>query len=164
MSLRSNIDSLFMPFKTFNRMFIFATGDRSFHGHPRPLNTTTRTRRSIAMYYYRNGYADHPQETHNGVMYVREKPRRLVCSGTPEHHKSTVFPPCRLFASKEPWCWAKTPVKKPARNWRLGGGARGRGGRKRRGEARASETVRSHLHGHAAHLRNRKGFIQKARP
>ena len=31
-----------------NRMLIFTTGDHTFHGHPMPLNTTSRNRRSIA--------------------------------------------------------------------------------------------------------------------
>lgn len=33
---------------TWGRLVVFTTGDRSFHGHPMPLNTTTRNRRSIA--------------------------------------------------------------------------------------------------------------------
>jgi Rps23 Pro-64 3,4-dihydroxylase Tpa1-like proline 4-hydroxylase len=37
----------------FNRCVIFNTDKRSFHGHPEPLNCPdTRTRRSIAIYYY----------------------------------------------------------------------------------------------------------------
>ena len=85
----------------FNRMFIFATGDRSFHGHPRPLNTTQRTRRSIAMYYYTNGYGELVKERHGSEMYEREPfmPASMVCSGVPEHHKTTVFPACDEFSS-----------------------------------------------------------------
>ena len=37
----------------FNRCVVFNTDKRSFHGHPEPLNCPdTRTRRSIATYYY----------------------------------------------------------------------------------------------------------------
>ena len=37
----------------FNRCVVFNTDKRSFHGHPEPLNCPdTRTRRSIAIYYY----------------------------------------------------------------------------------------------------------------
>jgi Rps23 Pro-64 3,4-dihydroxylase Tpa1-like proline 4-hydroxylase len=36
-----------------NRCVIFATDDRSFHGHPEPLNCPpNRSRRSVAAYYY----------------------------------------------------------------------------------------------------------------
>ena len=84
----------------FNRMFVFATGDRSFHGHPMPLNTSRRTRRSIAMYYYTNGYGKLTTERHGGALYEREPfmPESMVCSGVPAHHKTTVFPACAEFA------------------------------------------------------------------
>lgn len=40
----------------FNRCVIFSTTDFSFHGHPEPLSCPeTRTRKSIALYYYSNG-------------------------------------------------------------------------------------------------------------
>ena len=40
----------------FNRTVIFATTDRSFHGHPRPLACPEgRARRSLSFYYYTNG-------------------------------------------------------------------------------------------------------------
>tara|TARA_Y100000287_G_scaffold143386_1_gene118113 strand:- start:3 stop:521 length:519 start_codon:yes stop_codon:yes gene_type:complete len=44
----------FLPI--FNRMVIFSTTHSSFHGHPEPLNCPeTRSRKSIALYYYSNG-------------------------------------------------------------------------------------------------------------
>lgn len=44
----------------FNRMAIFSTTSKSYHGHPDPLNCPeNRSRKSIAMYYYTNG---RPQE------------------------------------------------------------------------------------------------------
>ena len=37
----------------FNRCVIFATDDKSYHGHPRPLNCPeSSARRSLALYYY----------------------------------------------------------------------------------------------------------------
>ena len=40
----------------FNRMAIFSTTSKSYHGHPDPLNCPEdRSRKSIAMYYYSNG-------------------------------------------------------------------------------------------------------------
>jgi hypothetical protein len=37
----------------FNRMVVFETNKRSFHGHPKPLNVPENiTRKSIALYYY----------------------------------------------------------------------------------------------------------------
>lgn len=108
-----------------NRMFVFSTGDRTFHGHPMPLNTTTRNRRSIAMYYHAN---DSPKEevrgntvavasdwvnvacewqseqrlfsqVHQGVTYSTElpDPTTLKCSGVPPHHVGTMWPTCEDF-------------------------------------------------------------------
>ncbi|MGA0242282.1 MAG: 2OG-Fe(II) oxygenase [Candidatus Marinamargulisbacteria bacterium] len=40
----------------FNRMVVFATSERSYHGHPDPVTCPVdRTRKSIALYYYTNG-------------------------------------------------------------------------------------------------------------
>lgn len=40
----------------FNRMVIFSTTDRAYHGHPEPLECPEGiTRKSVAMYYYTNG-------------------------------------------------------------------------------------------------------------
>lgn len=49
----------------FNRMVIFSTTARSFHGHPEPLQCPPdRTRKSIALYYYTNG---RPAEEEGGI-------------------------------------------------------------------------------------------------
>ncbi len=41
---------------SFNRLVVFNTTDRSFHGHPEPLSCPEdRSRRSLALYYYSNG-------------------------------------------------------------------------------------------------------------
>jgi hypothetical protein len=55
----------------FNRLVVFSTTERSFHGHPEPLACPAdRSRRSLALYYYSNG---RPEEngaaapTHNTV-------------------------------------------------------------------------------------------------
>lgn len=40
----------------FNRMVVFTTTDKAFHGHPEPLKCPEGiTRKSIALYYYTNG-------------------------------------------------------------------------------------------------------------
>ena len=37
----------------FNRMVVFATSEKSYHGYPDPVSCPTdRTRKSIALYYY----------------------------------------------------------------------------------------------------------------
>lgn len=47
----------------FNRMAIFSTTSRSYHGHPDPLRCPPdRSRRSIALYYYTNGRPQHEVE------------------------------------------------------------------------------------------------------
>lgn len=55
------------------RCVIFATNDKSFHGHPEPLACPEgRTRRSIALYYYspqREGDLPRPHST----LYLKEK-------------------------------------------------------------------------------------------
>jgi Rps23 Pro-64 3,4-dihydroxylase Tpa1-like proline 4-hydroxylase len=40
----------------FNRLVVFSTTERSFHGHPEPLSCPEdRSRRSLALYYYSKG-------------------------------------------------------------------------------------------------------------
>ena len=53
----------------FNRMVIFPTNARSFHGHPYPLNTPPGvTRKSIAAYYYTDGRPEEDEyESHSTV-------------------------------------------------------------------------------------------------
>jgi len=47
-----------------NRMVLFLTSDRSFHGHPTPLRTPPGTdRRSLAVYYYTPGHVGAPHPT-----------------------------------------------------------------------------------------------------
>ena len=82
-----------------NRMFIFTTGDHTFHGHPMPLNTTTRTRRSVAMYYFTNG--NPKTEPHEGKEIEMEQPDPATnyCSGVPFNRPKTFFPSCEDFIS-----------------------------------------------------------------
>lgn len=53
----------------FNRMVIFSTTDKSYHGHPHPLECPDGvTRKSIALYYYTNGRPEHEKsESHSTV-------------------------------------------------------------------------------------------------
>ena len=62
-----------------NRLFVFATGDHTFHGHPMPLNTTDRNRRSVAMYYYTNGQAH--SEVHEGETVLLEGGAQRASAG-----------------------------------------------------------------------------------
>jgi Rps23 Pro-64 3,4-dihydroxylase Tpa1-like proline 4-hydroxylase len=57
----------------FNRCVIFNTTDRSYHGHPDPLQCPAeQRRRSIAMYYYTNGRpAEEVNESHETLFQLR---------------------------------------------------------------------------------------------
>jgi hypothetical protein len=60
----------------FNRMAIFSTTDKSYHGHPDPLQCPEgMSRKSLALYYYSNGRpADefaHSQEDHRTLWAQR---------------------------------------------------------------------------------------------
>lgn len=47
----------------FNRIAMFSTTSRSYHGHPNPLTCPdNRSRKSIALYYYTNGRPKHEVE------------------------------------------------------------------------------------------------------
>jgi len=47
----------------FNRMAMFSTTSKSYHGHPDPLTCPKdRSRKSIALYYYTNGRPEHEVE------------------------------------------------------------------------------------------------------
>jgi len=55
-----------------NRCVIFRTTDASFHGHPAPLECPpTRSRRSIALYYYSNGRPPEEQSLSHGTVWAR---------------------------------------------------------------------------------------------
>lgn len=55
----------------FNRTVIFSTTDRSFHGHPHPLNCPPdRTRKSISLYYYTNGRPEEERSSPHDTLFV----------------------------------------------------------------------------------------------
>ena len=56
-----------------NRLVVFNTDEFSWHGHPDPLTCPdSRTRRSIALYYYSNGRPETERgESHNTVFKAR---------------------------------------------------------------------------------------------
>ena len=64
----------------FNRCVVFSTTENSFHGHPAPLACPpTRTRRSLALYYYTNGRpAEEVAEAHLTVYPGRPRRRAEV--------------------------------------------------------------------------------------
>ena len=58
----------------FNTMAVFSTTSDSFHGHPDPLECPdTRSRKSLAFYYYTNGRPDHEisEGSHNTIFRAR---------------------------------------------------------------------------------------------
>lgn len=53
-----------------NRVVIFSASDTAFHGHPTPLACpTSRTRRSLAMYYYTSSRPDHEVSAPHSTLY-----------------------------------------------------------------------------------------------
>ncbi|MDX1480008.1 MAG: 2OG-Fe(II) oxygenase [Saprospiraceae bacterium] len=58
----------------FNTMVIFNTDDFSYHGHPDPLNCPpTRSRRSLALYYYSNGRPSHEVSGTHSTLFKKRK-------------------------------------------------------------------------------------------
>jgi Rps23 Pro-64 3,4-dihydroxylase Tpa1-like proline 4-hydroxylase len=56
----------------FNRMVVFATTDRSYHGLPDPVQCPpSLTRRSLAIYYYTNGRPEHERSRAHSSLYQR---------------------------------------------------------------------------------------------
>lgn len=56
----------------FNRCVVFSTSPDSWHGHPAPLTTPEGVaRRSLALYYFSNGRADHDDVEHNTIFRSR---------------------------------------------------------------------------------------------
>ena len=54
----------------FNRAVLFSTTDRSFHGHPHPLQCPeSRARRSIALYYYTAGRPPEEASDRHSTLY-----------------------------------------------------------------------------------------------
>ncbi len=61
----------------FNRIAMFSTTSKSYHGHPNPLTCPEgRSRKSIALYYYTNGRPQHEVEEfledHSTIFKARE--------------------------------------------------------------------------------------------
>jgi hypothetical protein len=90
----------------FNRLVVFSTTERSFHGHPHPLACPPeRSRRSLALYYYSNG---RPEEngaaapTHNTLW---GRPGQDPGAQTPNERLKEVVrrvtPPILLDAARE---------------------------------------------------------------
>jgi Rps23 Pro-64 3,4-dihydroxylase Tpa1-like proline 4-hydroxylase len=54
----------------FNRLVVFATTDRSYHGHPDALRCPPgTTRRSLALYYYTNGRPEEERSAGHSTLY-----------------------------------------------------------------------------------------------
>jgi Rps23 Pro-64 3,4-dihydroxylase Tpa1-like proline 4-hydroxylase len=56
----------------FNRLLIFSTSEKSYHGHPEPLNCPEDiTRKSLATYYYTNGRPTDEISMQHSTTYVK---------------------------------------------------------------------------------------------
>jgi hypothetical protein len=63
----------------FNRLVVFKTTDRSFHGHPDPLDCPAGVaRRSIALYYYSNGRPRSERSRRHDSVHWRARPGETV--------------------------------------------------------------------------------------
>ncbi|MDQ6805515.1 MAG: 2OG-Fe(II) oxygenase [Actinomycetota bacterium] len=90
----------------FNRLVVFSTTERSFHGHPEPLACPPdRNRRSLALYYYSNGRPEEnggPVPTHNTVW---AQPGQDLNAQTPREQLKEMVrrltPPILLDAARE---------------------------------------------------------------
>jgi hypothetical protein len=64
----------------FNRCVVFSTTDYSYHGHPEPLACLdSRSRKSIALYYYTNGRPESERSSPHSTLYKR-RPNETVYS------------------------------------------------------------------------------------
>jgi hypothetical protein len=84
----------------FNRMVIFSTTERSFHGHPSPLACPDdRSRRSLALYYYSAG---RPEEAGavSGHGTVWAQPRASGPRARAKEIVKRVAPPILLDAAR----------------------------------------------------------------
>jgi len=62
----------------FNRMVLFSTTDKSFHGHPDPLTCPLdRTRKSIALYYFSVGRPEAEVSTPHSTIYKARPGEKL---------------------------------------------------------------------------------------
>ena len=60
---------------TFNKVVIFSTTNKSFHGHPDPLACPENlSRKSIALYYYSNGRPEHELDLGDHTTIFRKRP------------------------------------------------------------------------------------------
>ena len=61
----------------FNRMVIFDTSSRSYHGHPRPLNCPEgHSRKSLALYYYTVDYPYAEDLTPHSTLFIPDQPQQ----------------------------------------------------------------------------------------
>jgi Rps23 Pro-64 3,4-dihydroxylase Tpa1-like proline 4-hydroxylase len=56
----------------FNRTVIFSTTDKSYHGHPKPLNCPPEmTRKSLSLYYYTNGRPEEERSAPHDTIFLK---------------------------------------------------------------------------------------------
>ncbi|WP_237060365.1 2OG-Fe(II) oxygenase [Microbulbifer sediminum] len=68
----------------FNRMAIFSTTSKSYHGHPHPLNCPEdRHRVSLALYYYTAGDRGEQKKALHSTIFLRPDGREEELSGQP---------------------------------------------------------------------------------
>lgn len=80
-----------------NRLVVFNTDERSWHGHPDPLRCPDgRTRRSIAFYYYTDGRPEAERSDEHNTLF-RERPGETFRPTLRERMRAVV--PARLRAA-----------------------------------------------------------------
>jgi hypothetical protein len=89
----------------FNRMVVFSTTERSYHGHPEPLACPDdRSRRSMALYYYSAGRPEENgrvADAHNPLWaQPGERPVEATLRGRTKELVRRITPPIVLDAAK----------------------------------------------------------------
>lgn len=75
----------------FNRCVIFNTTDFSYHGHPDPLTCPeSRTRKSVAMYYYTNGRPPEEISGDHTTLFKARPGEQIAPSNAPHSFRSAV--------------------------------------------------------------------------
>ena len=80
----------------FNRIVVFSTTDKSFHGHPDALACPPdRARCSLALYYYTNGRPEHEASDSHSTLY-KDRPGEPLRESAVKHWARRLLPPILL--------------------------------------------------------------------
>jgi Rps23 Pro-64 3,4-dihydroxylase Tpa1-like proline 4-hydroxylase len=88
----SMTESVVKVLPLFNRMALFSTTEKSWHGHPEPLKCPeNRSRRSIALYYYTAGRDDGFEKVKEHSTIFRGRPGEELFGDIPLPDKKTII-------------------------------------------------------------------------